>query len=114
MKMKLGIAAALAHHPRLLLLDEATSGLDPIVRDEMLELLQEFVGDEEHAILFSSHITEDLEKVADYIVFLHKGRVVFPSRRTHCSMIGASSSAARRICPGLTGRILPGGEKRRV
>ncbi len=81
MKMKLGIAAALAHHPRLLLLDEATSGLDPIVRDEMLELLQEFVGDEEHAILFSSHITEDLEKVADYIVFLHKGRVMFSEQK---------------------------------
>ena len=77
MTMKLGVAAALAHRPRLLLLDEATSGLDPIVRDEVLELLQEFVCDEEHAILFSSHITEDLEKIADYITFLHKGRVVF-------------------------------------
>lgn len=63
------------------LIDEATSGLDPIVRDEVLELLQEFVCDEEHAILFSSHITEDLEKVADYIVFLHKGRVMFSEQK---------------------------------
>lgn len=81
MKMKLGVAAALAHRPRLLLLDEATSGLDPIVRDEVLELLQEFVGDEEHAVLFSSHITEDLEKVADYVTFLHRGRVVFSEQK---------------------------------
>ncbi len=81
MKMKLGVAAALAHRPRLLLLDEATSGLDPIVRDEVLELLQEFVSDEEHAILFSSHITEDLEKVADYVTFLHKGKVVFSEQK---------------------------------
>ena len=81
MKMKLGVAAALAHRPRLLLLDEATSGLDPIVRDEVLELLQEFVSDEDHAILFSSHITEDLEKVADYVTFLHKGRVVFSEQK---------------------------------
>ena len=79
--MKLGVAAALAHRPRLLLLDEATSGLDPIVRDEVLELLQEFVSDEEHAILFSSHITEDLEKVADYVTFLHKGKVVFSEQK---------------------------------
>lgn len=77
MKMKLSIAVALAHNPQLLILDEATSGLDPIMRDEMLDILLEFVQDETHAVLFSSHITSDLEKVADYITFIHKGKVLF-------------------------------------
>ncbi len=77
MKMKLAIAAALSHHSELLILDEATSGLDPIVRDDLLDMLLEFVQDEKHSVLVSSHITSDLEKIADYIVFLHEGRVVF-------------------------------------
>lgn len=76
MTMKLAIAAALAHHPRLLILDEATSGLDPIVRDEMLDVFLGFVEDESHSILLSSHITSDLEKIADHITFLHRGKVV--------------------------------------
>ena len=77
MKMKLAIAVALSHDSRLLILDEATSSLDLVVRDDILDLLLEFVQDETHSILVSSHITSDLEKIADYIVFLHKGRVVF-------------------------------------
>lgn len=77
MKMKLAIAVALSHDSKLLILDEATSGLDPVVRDDILDLLLEFVQDETHSILVSSHITSDLEKIADYIVFLHKGKVVF-------------------------------------
>ncbi|CAK7015929.1 MAG: Vitamin B12 import ATP-binding protein BtuD [Desulfovibrio sp.] len=76
MKMKLSIAAALAHRPKLLILDEATSGLDPIVRSEILDVFLDFIQDEEHSILISSHITSDLEKVADYITFIHEGRVV--------------------------------------
>ncbi len=76
MKMKLSLAAALAHHPKLLLLDEATAGLDPVVRDEILDEFLNFIQDEEHSILISSHITSDLEKVADYITYLHQGRVV--------------------------------------
>ena len=75
MKMKLSIAAAFAVRPRLLVLDEATSGLDPVVRDEILDELLSFISDEDHAVLLSSHITSDLEKAADYIVYLHKGRV---------------------------------------
>ena len=77
MKMKLSIAVALSHHSKLLILDEATSGLDPIVRDDILDMFLDFVQDENNSILVSSHITSDLEKVADYIVFIHKGKVVF-------------------------------------
>lgn len=77
MKVKLSFAVALSHQPQLLLLDEATSGLDPVMRDEILDLLLEFVQDENHGVLFSSHITDDLEKVADYITFMHKGKLLF-------------------------------------
>jgi len=77
MKMKLGIASALSHKPRLLILDEATSGLDPIVRSEILDIFLDFIQDETHSVLFSSHITSDLEKVADYVVFIHEGQIVF-------------------------------------
>lgn len=76
MKMKLGIAVAMSHDPKLLILDEATSGLDPVVRDEVVELLSEFTREESHSILISSHIVSDLERLCDYIAFLHKGRLV--------------------------------------
>lgn len=77
MKMKLSIAAALSHGSRLLILDEATSGLDPLVRDEILDVFLEFIQDETHSVLISSHILSDLEKICDYIAFLHKGRLRF-------------------------------------
>lgn len=76
MSMKLSLVLAFAHHPKLLILDEPTSGLDPVVRDDLLDLFLEFVQDEEHAILISTHITSDLEKVADYVTFLHAGKLL--------------------------------------
>jgi ABC-2 type transport system ATP-binding protein len=77
MKMKLSIAVALSHNAKLLILDEATSGLDPIVRDEILDVFLEFIQDGERSIFISSHITSDLEKIADYITFIHKGTIIF-------------------------------------
>lgn len=77
MKMKLSLAVALSHKPKLLILDEATSGLDPVMRDDFLDLFLDFVQDESHSILMSSHISTNLEKVADYITFIHKGKILF-------------------------------------
>lgn len=77
MKTKLCIAAALSHDPKLLILDEATSGLDPVIRDDILDVFLEFVQDENHSILMSSHISSDLERIADYITFIHQGKVLF-------------------------------------
>lgn len=76
MTMKLGIAAALSHRARLLLLDEATSGLDPMVREELLEVFADFAAQDGHAVLISSHIVSDLEKICDYVAFLERGRLV--------------------------------------
>lgn len=81
MKMKLCIAVALSHKPKLLILDEATSGLDPVMRDDILDVFLDFVQDENHSILMSSHITTDLEKVADYITFIHQGKVLFAKQK---------------------------------
>lgn len=83
MKMKLSLATALSHRPKLLILDEPTSGLDPIIRNEILDIFLDFIQDEEHSILISSHITSDLEKVADYITFIHEGEIVFSDSKDH-------------------------------
>ena len=77
MRMKMSLATALSHRPRLLVMDEATSGLDPVVRGEMLDLFLEFIQDEGHGILMSSHITGDLERIADQIAYIHRGKLLF-------------------------------------
>ncbi len=77
MKMKLSIICAMAHRPKLLILDEATTGLDPVVRDEILDLFLEFIQDEERSIFFSSHITSDIQKIADYVILIHRGQIIF-------------------------------------
>lgn len=76
MKMKVQIAAALSHNAELLIMDEATSGLDPVVRSEMLDVFMEYIQDENHSILMSSHITSDLERVADSLTFIHSGKII--------------------------------------
>lgn len=83
MKMKLTIACALSHHARILLMDEPTGGLDPVVRDEILESFLEFIQDEEHSILLSSHIISDLEKICDYITLIHKGKILLCEPKDH-------------------------------
>ena len=76
MKMKLQIAAALSHNAKLLILDEATTGLDPVVRNEILDIFLEFLQDEENSVFMSSHITTDIEKVADSVTFIDKGKIL--------------------------------------
>ena len=112
MKMKLSIASALAHKPRLLILDEATSGLDPVMRSEILDIFLDFIQDESRGVLFSSHITSDLERVADYVTFLHEGRVVFSSRKDditeHYGILKCGASQYPSIDKTGFLRVLPG------
>ena len=81
MKMKLSIICAISHHPDILILDEATTGLDPVVRDEILDLFLDFIQDEKHSILFSTHITSDIQKIADYVVLIHNGKLIFEKQK---------------------------------
>lgn len=103
MKMKLGLVLALSHKPRLLLLDEATSGLDPVVRDSVTDLLLDFTRDKGHSVLISSHIVSDLEKLCDYIAFLHKGKLMLLEEKDalmeEYGLLQCSRDVAERIDP---------------
>ena len=105
MKMKLAIAVALSHRARLLILDEPTSGLDPVVRDEVVELFSEFTREEDHAVLISSHIVSDLEKLCDYIAFLHQGRLLLVEEkdrlREQYGLIHCTHEQFRELEPAL-------------
>ncbi len=112
MKMKLSLSAALAHRPKLLLLDEATAGLDPVVRDEILDEFLGFISDEDHAILMSSHITSDLEKVADYIAYIHRGQVVLSDAKDAIldsyGRVGCTAAQLEAIAPADVLRVRKG------
>ncbi|PID26221.1 ABC transporter ATP-binding protein [Sporosarcina sp. P7] len=81
MRMKFSLIMALSHHPDFIIMDEPTAGLDPIVRRELLDMMQDLIQDEEKAIFFSTHITTDLEKIADFIVFIHQGEIIFQGEK---------------------------------
>ena len=110
MKMKLAIACALSHGAELLLLDEATGGLDPVVRDEILDLLCEYTRDASHSILMSSHIVSDLEKICDYLVFLHAGRVILATEKDaldeEYAVLTIGEDDLRRLEPASVLRVL--------
>ncbi len=112
MKMKLSLSAALAHHPKLLILDEATAGLDPVIRDEILDEFLGFISDEDHAILMSSHITSDLEKVADYIAYIHQGEVVLSDAKDSIldsyGRVGCTAAQLEAIAPDDVLRVRKG------
>ena len=103
MKMKLGIAIAMSHNSKLLLLDEATSGLDPVVRDEVLEMFIDFTRDENHSILISSHIVSDLEKLCDYVAFLHNGKLLLCEEKDQLlaeyGLIHCTAEEIRKLVP---------------
>ena len=112
MKMKLSLSAALAHRPKLLILDEATAGLDPVIRDEILDEFLGFIQDEDHAILMSSHITSDLEKVADYIAYIHQGEVVLSDAKDNIldsyGRVGCTAAQLEAIAPDDVLRVRKG------
>ncbi len=105
MRMKLQIAVALSHHAKLLIMDEPTSGLDPIVRNEMIGIFREFVLEEDHTILLSSHITGDLEKIADEVVFIDGGKIVLAGNKDEIlekhGILKCRKDEAERVSPSL-------------
>jgi ABC-2 type transport system ATP-binding protein len=107
MKVKLSIALAMAHNPEFLILDEPTSGLDPVVRNELLDLLREIIQDEKRSILFSSHITSDIEKIADFVTIIDNGRIIISEEKDtfmeKWTVVKADNSC---FSSGLAGRLI--------
>lgn len=99
MKMKLMIAVALSHKAELIILDEPTSGLDPVARDELLDILTEYIGDENRGVLFSTHITADVERIADYVTILHSGRVWYTGTKDELTESYAVIKGAEKDIP---------------
>ena len=95
--MKLQIAVALSHRAKILIFDEATSGLDPLVRDDLLDILLEYIQDEAHTVLLSSHIISDLEKVSDYIAFIQNGRLLFGENKDEILTVTVWENVLKRI-----------------
>lgn len=112
MRMKLQIAVALSHHAKLLIMDEPTSGLDPIVRNEMLQIFREYVIEEDHTILLSSHITGDLEKLADEVVFINAGKIVLAGNKDDIlekhGLLKCKKSELEKISAPLIVNVQPG------
>lgn len=112
MRMKLQIAVALSHHAKLLIMDEPTSGLDPIVRNEMLQIFRKFVIEEDHTILLSSHITGDLEKLADEVVFINAGKIVLAGNKDDIlekhGLLKCKKSELEKISKPLIVNVQPG------
>lgn len=108
MQMKLMLACAFSHDAKLLILDEPTSGLDPVIRDEFLEVLQEYIKDGERSVLFSTHITSDLEKVADYITLINQGNMVFTGsveslKNSYCRIKGKKCNLTMELKKNILG-----------
>ncbi|WP_153721724.1 ABC transporter ATP-binding protein [Sporosarcina cascadiensis] len=104
MRMKFSLAMALAHHPQFIIMDEPTAGLDPVVRRELLDLMQELIQDEEKAIFFSTHITTDLERIADFIIFIYDGEIIFQGEKdefTERYVLVKGSADQRSLLNGL-------------
>jgi len=97
MRAKVRLAAAMSHHPKLLILDEATSGLDPVMRSEVLDMLWDFIQQEDRSVLMSTHITSDLEKIADSIVFIHSGKCLFQKRNDELQNFGILRTSRQEL-----------------
>ncbi|MBR6069276.1 MAG: ABC transporter ATP-binding protein [Ruminococcus sp.] len=107
MKMKLMIAVALSHNAELMILDEPTSGLDPVARDELLDILTEYIANENRGVLFSTHITADVERIADYVTVLHNGKVWFTGTKDELTEKYAVLKGAEKYLPdGLREKLI--------
>lgn len=111
MKMKLSIAVALSHDSRLLILDEATSGLDPVVRNEILDIFREFIEDGEHTVFLSSHITSDIEKISDYVMLIHKGKLLFSENKDELLFRYGIVKCSKKQACFIPGELIEGREE---